>query len=141
VERINGAVGSLIGVIAPRAIAASVGPAQRNGKAAALTGGLAHDVSNLLGVGRRLGSPALEHLDDDHAGAATRAWAMQHPQCVRCDIWLLLRVGGRRVGAEQCAGCCDVLGAVGVGEEPIVMMWTASPERHQVQGVTGAGRG
>jgi hypothetical protein len=56
VERINGAVGSLIGVIAPREIAASVGPTQRNGKAAALTRGLAHDVSNLLGVGRRLGS-------------------------------------------------------------------------------------
>ena len=51
VERIYGAVGSLIGVNAPRAIAASVGPAQRKGKAAALTGGLAHDVSNLLRLG------------------------------------------------------------------------------------------
>jgi hypothetical protein len=47
--------GSLIGVIAPREIAASVGPAQRNGKAAALTGGLAHDVSIVLRVGRHLG--------------------------------------------------------------------------------------
>jgi hypothetical protein len=39
---------------------------------------------------------------------------------VRCGIRLLLRVGGRRVGAEQRAGFCDVVSAVGVGEEPVV---------------------
>jgi hypothetical protein len=31
-----------------------------------------------------------------------------------------LRVGGRRSDVEECAGCRDVLGAVGVGEEPVV---------------------
>ena len=39
-----------------REIAASVEPAQRDGKAAARRGGLAHDVSNLPGVGRHVGS-------------------------------------------------------------------------------------
>ena len=48
--------GSLIGVVLPRGIVAGVEPVQRNGKAAAaLTGGLAHDVSIVLGVGRHLG--------------------------------------------------------------------------------------
>jgi len=42
----------LIGVVAPREIAAGVEPAQRNGKAAELAGGLAHDVSPL---GRHIG--------------------------------------------------------------------------------------
>ncbi len=50
------AIGSLIGVVAPREIAAGVEPAQRNGTAAALGRGLAHVVSNVLGVGRHLGS-------------------------------------------------------------------------------------
>jgi len=50
------AIGSLIGVVAAREIAASDGPAQRNGKAAALKVVLAHDVSIVLGVGRHLGS-------------------------------------------------------------------------------------
>ena len=63
---------------------------------------------------------AREHLDHDHAGAATRAWARQHAWRIRRDIPLLLWVGGRRVGAEQSAGFCDVVGAVGVGEEPIM---------------------
>ena len=39
-----------------REIDASVEPAERNGKSAALTGGLAHDVSIVLGAGRHLGS-------------------------------------------------------------------------------------
>jgi integrase/recombinase XerD len=34
-----------------------------------------------------------------------RAWAAQHARRVRCDIRLVL--WGRRVGAEQCAGCCN----------------------------------
>ena len=66
----------LIGVIESRGIAAGVEPAQRNGKAAALAGGLAHDVS-IRAWGRpppRLAA-AREDLDDDHAGAAARAWA------------------------------------------------------------------
>jgi len=43
-------------VVLPRGIAAGVEPVQRNGKAAALTGGLGHDVSLAVGVGRHLGS-------------------------------------------------------------------------------------
>ena len=90
VERINGAVGSLIGVIAPRAIAASVGPAQRNGKAAALTGGLAHDVSNLLGVGRRLGSQPHSNTSMTIMRAPQRG----HGQC------------STRSASSVISGCC-----------------------------------
>jgi hypothetical protein len=54
--RYQGAIGSSIGVIVPRKVAAGVEPAHLNGKFATLTGGLAHDVSILLGVGRHLGS-------------------------------------------------------------------------------------
>jgi hypothetical protein len=43
------------------------------------------------------------------------------------DIRLVLWVGGRRVGAEQCAGCCDVLGAIGAGEEPVVADAVTAP--------------
>jgi hypothetical protein len=43
-------------VIGSSEIAAGVEPAHRNGKAATLTEGLAHDESILLGVGRHLGS-------------------------------------------------------------------------------------
>ncbi len=50
------AIGGLVDVIGSREIAAGVEPAHRNGKAATSTGGLAHDVSILLGVGRHLGS-------------------------------------------------------------------------------------
>src|SRR3981189_87229 len=39
-----------------REIVAGVGPAHRNGEMATLKGGLAHDVSILLGIGRHLGS-------------------------------------------------------------------------------------
>ena len=39
-----------------RGIAAGAGPAHRNGEVATLTGGLAHDVSILLGIGRHFGS-------------------------------------------------------------------------------------
>ncbi len=42
--------------IGSRGIAAGVEPSQGNGKGAAQTGGLAHDVSNPPGVGRHLGS-------------------------------------------------------------------------------------
>ena len=50
------AIGLLIGVNVPGKIAAGVEPVHRNEKMAKLTGGLAHDVSTLLGVGRHLGS-------------------------------------------------------------------------------------
>ncbi len=46
----------LIGVVAAREIAAGVEPARWKGKTAARGGSLAHDVSNLPGVGRQLGS-------------------------------------------------------------------------------------
>jgi hypothetical protein len=45
-----------MGVIGPREIAAGVTPAHWNEKGVTLTGGLAHDVSILLGAGRHLGS-------------------------------------------------------------------------------------
>src|SRR6516162_2529503 len=60
-----------------------------------------------------------EGLDHDHAGAAAWARARQHTEGVRRDIWLLWWVS-RRDDMEQCAGCRDVLSAVGVGKEPIV---------------------
>src|ERR1700726_3638081 len=44
------------GLAGSRGITAGVGPAHRNGEVATSTGGLAHDVSILLGVGRHLGS-------------------------------------------------------------------------------------
>jgi hypothetical protein len=47
---------ALMAVIGSKGIAAGVGPAYRNGKAARPTGDLAHDVSILAGVGRHLGS-------------------------------------------------------------------------------------
>ena len=46
---------ALIDVIGLREIAAGVEPAHWNGKAGTLTGGLAHDVSILISVGRQLG--------------------------------------------------------------------------------------
>ena len=62
----------LIGVVLPREIAAGVEPVQRNGKAAALTGGLGHDVSLAVGVGRHLGS---------QPRAKTSMTIMRAPQC------------------------------------------------------------
>jgi hypothetical protein len=50
------AIGGLGDGIGSREIAAGAEPAHRNGRAATSTGGLAHDVSILLGVGRQLGS-------------------------------------------------------------------------------------
>jgi hypothetical protein len=44
-----------------------------------------------------------------------------------------LRVGGRRGDVEECAGYRDVLGAVGVGKEPVVAdaMETLGEHVHQ----------
>ena len=49
-----------------------------------------------------------------------RAMAGQHTWCVRRDIRLFLRLGGRRGDIEECAGHRDALGTVGGGEEPVV---------------------
>ena len=66
------AIGSLIGMVVPREIAASVEPAHRSENVATLTGGLAHDVSILLGVGRHVGS---------QPRAKTSITIMRAPQC------------------------------------------------------------
>ena len=50
------ALGALIAVIGSREITAGIEPARRNGKVATLTVGLSHDVSTVLGIGRRRGS-------------------------------------------------------------------------------------
>src|SRR6185436_138229 len=63
---------------------------------------------------------ACEHLDDDHATAAARARAGQHARLVRAGCFLLLGLDDARSSAEQLASTCDALGAIGVGEEPIV---------------------
>jgi hypothetical protein len=70
--RYQRAIGSLIGVIVPRKIATGVAPAHRNEQGVTLTGGLAHDVSILLGVGRDLGS---------QPRAKTSITIMRAPQC------------------------------------------------------------
>ena len=93
--------------------------ASATGRNAATLTDLAHDVSLAVGVRPPAWlAAAREDLDDDHAGAAARAWAGSHARRVQRDIRLLLRVGGRWVGAEQRTGFCDVPGAAGVGEEP-----------------------
>jgi hypothetical protein len=55
-ERISERPVGLVDVIGSREIAAGAEPAHRNGKAATSTGGLAHNVSILIGDGRHLGS-------------------------------------------------------------------------------------
>jgi hypothetical protein len=56
------AIGSTIGMIVPREIAAGVARAHRSENVATLTSGLAHDVSILLGVGRHLGRQPREKI-------------------------------------------------------------------------------
>src|SRR5258707_15768967 len=116
-QRAHGTSTALTG---SREIAAGVGPAHRNGEVATLR---AVWLMMCRPAGHRTPprlAAACEHLDHDHAAAAARAWARQHTWRVRGDIRLLLRVAGRRSDVEECAGCRDVLGAVGVGEEPVV---------------------
>jgi len=62
-----------VDVIGSREIAAGVEPAHRNGKAATSTGGLAHDVSILLGVGRHLGSHPREAARSNMVALAVRS--------------------------------------------------------------------
>ena len=96
-------------------------PVQWKGKAAVLGGGLAHDVSirawrrppPRLAAACEASMTTMRAPQRGHGQGATRGAS-------GAVIRLLLRVGGRRVGAEQCAGYCDVRGAVGVGEEPVV---------------------
>jgi hypothetical protein len=78
-------------VIEPREIAAGVAPAHWNSKFATLTGGLAHDVSNLLGVGRHLGW---------QPRAKTSITIMRAPQCGHG----LGSTGG--VSGVLSGGCC-----------------------------------
>ena len=100
----------LIGVVAARGIAAGVEPARWKGKTAARGGSLAHDVSNLPGVGRHLGSQPraktsttiMRAPQRGHGQDATRGASGATSGCGSA---------GRRVGAEQRAGFCDVLGA------------------------------
>jgi hypothetical protein len=66
------AIGSLIGVIGPRKIAAGGPPAHRNSKSAMLKRDPAHDVSILPGGGRHLGS---------QPRAKTSITIMRAPQC------------------------------------------------------------
>lgn len=79
-----------------RGIVAGAEPAHRSRKVAAVTGGLAHDVSILPGVGRHLGSQP------------------------RANTSVTIMRARRRDDVEECAGDRDVLGAVGVGKEPVV---------------------
>src|SRR5271166_4103930 len=103
-----------------REIAAGVEPTQWNGKAAALGGGLAHDVSNLPGVGRHLGSqPAantsitiMRPPQRGHGQGSTRGASGAISGC-----WCGSAAGG---ATSRNARGGDVLGAVGVGEEPVV---------------------
>ncbi len=68
----SGRVDWLIGVVLPGGIASGVQPVQQNGKAAALTGGLGHDVSLAVGGGRHLGP---------QPRAKTSMTIMRAPQC------------------------------------------------------------
>ena len=77
-------------VIVPREIAASVEPAHRSENVATLTGGLAHDVSILLGVGRHLGS---------QPRAKTSITIMRAPQCGHGQ-------GSRRGASGAISDCC-----------------------------------
>jgi len=117
-ERINRAHGTSTALTGSREIAAGVGPAHRNGEVATLKGGLAHDVSTLLGIGRHLGSQPRANTSHDHAAATARAWARQH-------TWRVVAISGCSCGSpaggatlRSGAGFRDVLGAVGVGKEP-----------------------
>jgi hypothetical protein len=60
----------------------------------------------------------LEGLDDDHAGAAARAWVRQHARLVGGSGRLWFFWVGRH--CEQLARVGNVCGAGAVGEQPIV---------------------
>jgi hypothetical protein len=116
-ERIR-AIGGLVDVIGSREIAAGAEPAHRNGKAATSTGGLAHDVSILIGVGRQLGSQPRANTSMTIMRAPQRGHGQGSTR--GRNIRLLLGIGGRWGDIEECAGRRDALGAIGGGKEPVV---------------------
>jgi len=101
-----------------REIAAGVGPAHRNGEVATLKGGLAHDVSTLLGIGRHLGSQPRANTSITIMRPPQRGHGQGSTRGVSVAISGCSAVAGRRSDVEECAGFRDVLGAVGVGKEP-----------------------
>ena len=126
------AIGSLIGVVVPRSPPAW---SQRIGartwrRSQAVWLMMCRSCSGSAATSARSRARSLDH---NHAGAAVRAWAGQHTRRVRCDIRLLSRLDSRRVGAEQCAGRCDALGAVGAGQEPVVADAMEAPGQYVQQ--------
>src|SRR5713226_703768 len=103
-QRAHGTSTALTG---SREIAAGVGPAHRNGEVATLKGGLAHDVSTLLGIGRHLGSQPRANTSITIMRPPQRGHGQGSTWRVRGDIRLLLRVAGRRSDVEECAGFRD----------------------------------
>jgi hypothetical protein len=76
---------------------------------------------------------AFERLDDDHPAAATRASARRR-RCFGLAVGLSVALWGETLGGgEQLAGALDVVRSNRSSEQAVVMMWTASPERHQVR--------
>jgi hypothetical protein len=92
------AIDALMDVIGSSEIAAGVEPAHRNGQAATLTEGLAHDESILLGVGRHLGS---------QSRAKTSMTIMRAPQRGH-------EQGSTRGASGVPSGCCCGSAAGGV---------------------------
>jgi hypothetical protein len=112
---------------------AGIEPARRNGKVATLTIGLGHDVSTVLGIGRQLGSQARANTSitimrapqRGHGQGSTRRASGVISGCF-CGS------AGGRDDMEQCAGCRDVLSAVGVGKEPLCL--PIMPSEHSADG-------
>ena len=96
------------------------GASASNGKAATLAGGVAHDVSILLGVGRHLGSQP--HANTSITIMRAHSAGMGRAVHVGRPARHLAAFAGRRQAGrhQQCAGRRDTLGAVGVGKEPVV---------------------
>jgi hypothetical protein len=117
-QRANGGLGD---GIRSREIAAGAEPAHRNGKAATSTGGLAHDVSILIGVGRQLGSQPRAKVSMTIMRAPQRGHRRGSTRGLSgaTSGWLL-GIGGRRGDIEECAGRHDALGAIGGGKELVV---------------------
>ena len=63
---------------------------------------------------------ALDGFDDDHPAAATGGIGATGRSFIPAGL------------GQRLADAVDVAGANGAVEEAVVMMWTASPERHQV---------
>ena len=106
-------------MIGSREIAAGAEPAHRNGKAATSTGGLAHDVSILIGVGRHLGSQPRANTSmtimrapqRGHGQGSTRglSGATSGCSCSRAAGWsaATLCIGTKRTGRAGLAMSVD----------------------------------